>query len=176
MQLSDLIYETWRDIGEPDNYSPAFLTDWFLSNSNLGKLNNLIDTCFSGQAFLDGSGNFQSGAIVPELNGEQAAIYKQLFEHEFYNKALKQATNGIAGIGGGGDDWVTLREGDSSITRLNRNESVKALRTLARDSREDLEMMVMNYLKFNTHAEQVVGNDDLEGSFYDGVSDYNRIS
>jgi hypothetical protein len=176
MNLADLVDEVWEEVEGNTSYSKAFLSGWFLSNANLGKLNNLIDTCFSGEIFIGASGEFLSGVISPNMGSEEAAIYRQLFEHDYYNKMLKQATRGIAGIGGGGDDWVTLREGDSSITRLNKNESVKALRSLARDARQDLEMMVMNYLKFNTHPEQVVGYDEMDGGdYYRGVPDYSRL-
>lgn len=160
--LTDLVDSTYEDLGEPDNISKGFLSGWFLDNSNLGKFNNLIDTDFSGTVFIGVSGIATGGAITPDMNGEQQAIIKKLYEYEDFNKQLKLAIRGMAGA----NDWISVKEGDSEIMRVNKNEAIKTLKTISRDSRQDLEDMVRNYLRFNTSPVQVVGDDDVSGGYY----------
>jgi len=169
----EFIQSVHEDIGESAGYSTEFLANWFAGNSNVGKLNNLIDGCFSGSYATGQYGEIVSYDIVPDLNSEQMAIYKKIFEVDFYNK---QARYSLSGIGGalGGNDWTSLKEGDSSITRMNRNEVAKTFKSMAKDSREELDRMIINYIKYNSGPQQVVGDDTVAGTSYRGVSsDYN---
>jgi len=172
--LTDLVESTYSDLGEMSNYSVEYLSGWYLDNSNIGKLNNLIDSSFSGCVLKDSLGVVTGGYITGDLNGEEQGIFKKLFEYEYYNRQTKYALSGMAGANA--NDWITIKEGDSSIQRVNKNESVKTLRQLSRDARQDLEFMVMNYLKFNTSPEQVTGDDDIAGGFYGGFDHgYNGV-
>ena len=169
----EFIQSVHEDIGESADYSTEFLANWFAGNSNVGKLNNLIDGCFSGSYATGQYGEIVSYDIVPDLNSEQMAIYKKIFEVDFYNK---QARYSLSGVGGalGGNDWTSLKEGDSSITRMNRNEVAKTFKSMAKDSREELDKMIINYIKYNSGPQQVVGDDTVAGTYYRGVSsDYN---
>ena len=67
-------------------------------------------------------------------------------------------------------DWVSLREGDSSITRANRNEVAKNYKSLATETRSEIEKMVQSYLKFRATPQQVVGDDTVEASYYGGIT------
>ena len=46
--ISTFISGVYTDLGSPDNYPIQKLAGWFLDNSNVGKLNNLIGTSISG--------------------------------------------------------------------------------------------------------------------------------
>jgi hypothetical protein len=72
-----------------------------------------------------------------------------------------------------GSDWTRLQEGDSSITKINKNEISKNLRTLSRDAKEDLDKAVKLYLKYNATPDQIAG-DDTEGVSYYIIQDYQR--
>jgi hypothetical protein len=106
--------------------------------------------------------------ITPEMGSEETAIYQKIFELDFYNKQARNTLKGAAGYSGG--DWTSLREGDSSITRVNRNEVAKNYKSLATEARLEVEKMVQSYLKFRATPQQVVGDDTVAGSYYRGVA------
>lgn len=69
-----------------------------------------------------------------------------------------------------GQDWLTLQEGDSKITRVNYNEVSKNLRGLAKDAKETLDKAVKMYLKYGAIPEQIAGDDTI------GISNYLAVS
>lgn len=168
--LSKFINGVYYDLGEPSNYTPARLWAWFLDNANLGKLNNLIGTQVSGQSLKDDSNIVTGYAISPVPTNDQLAVYKMLFDYEYYKNEARYAASSSMVVG---DDWVNLKEGDSSISRINKNEVAKNFRALAKDAKEDLDKAVKMYLKYNSIPDQVVG-DDTEGVYNYVIQEYNR--
>lgn len=170
--LSRFINGVYSDLGEPPTYSPSRLFAWFLDNANVGKLNNLIGTESAGVALTNDCGNVTGYAIEPALTNDQLAIYKMLFDYEYYKtEARSAAQSSITN----GNDWTSLREGDSSISRINRNEVSKNFRALSRDAKEDLDKAVKYYLKYNAIPDQVAG-DDTQGVSNYIIQEYARVS
>jgi hypothetical protein len=97
------------------------------------------------------------------------AIYKKIFEVDYYAKSARNVLHGAAGLVPG-QDWVSLKEGDSSITRSNRNEVARTYKTLSKDTTDELNRMVNSYLKFKSLPQQVVGDDSIEDNYYIGNS------
>ena len=56
-------------------------------------------------------------------------------------------------------DFISLREGDSMITRTNKNEIAKTYRGLAKDAEEELEKQVYAYNYYQAQPRQVAGTD-----------------
>lgn len=168
LYFNDFIRSVYEEIGEEAGYSYEYLAYWFAGNYNLGRLNTLIDTCYSGSYITGEYGEMTSYSITPELGSEETAIYQKIFELDFYNKQARNTLRGAAGYAGG--DWISLKEGDSSITRVNRNEVAKNYKSLAQDTKAELDGMVQSYLKFRATPQQVVGNDTFEDSYYVGSS------
>ncbi len=168
--LTYFINNIYNELGEPSDYSPQKISSWILDNANLGKLNNLIGTCFSGVAYTNDCENVTGYGIEPAIRNDQLAIYKMLFDYEYFRGEARNMAKSSATIG---NDWTNLREGDSSITKINKNEISKNFRALSRDSKEDLDKAVKLYLKYNAIPDQVAG-DDTEGVSYYIVQDYQR--
>ncbi len=164
----DFIKAIHEELGEEAGYSFEYLANWFAGNWNLGKLNNLIGTCFSGSYATGEYGEIISYSIEPELGGDERAIYQKIFEIEFYNKQARSVLKSAAGFAGG--DWTSLKEGDSSITRVNRNDVARNYKQLAESSKKELDSLAQSYLKFRAFPQQVVGDDNLPGMYYRGVS------
>jgi hypothetical protein len=167
LYFNDFIRSVYEEIGEDAGYSHEYLAYWFAGNYNLGRLNTLIDTCYSGSYVTGQYGEMLNYTITPEIGFEELAIYQKIFELDFYAKQARNALRGVAGYGGG-NDWISLSEGDSSITRINRNEVAKNYKSLASDTREEVNKMVQSYLKFRTTPQQVVGDDTFNGGYYVG--------
>jgi hypothetical protein len=163
--ISNFITNVYHDLGNPVDFPIFRLSGWFLDQANLGKLNNLIGTQFSGVYNTGQLGQITGYNIEPMMSNDQMAIYKTLFEYEYFKSAARSVAQSAA-FSNGGNDWISLREGDSSITRANKNEISKNFRSMANDAKLDLDRSVKMYLKYNAIPEQVAGDDTV------GVSNY----
>ena len=107
--------------------------------ANLGELNNLIYTEFSGSAI--------------DLNPEQATIYKHLYLGHYYKKKSRNAIKAIAG--GSGNGVLSVRDEDSSVTFVNSNEISKQFRQMSRDNFDELNRLVASYNSYQAAPLQV---------------------
>lgn len=168
--LSQFISGVYEDLGDQSSYSLYRLSGWFLDEANIGKLNNLIGTQISGICLKDEFDNTTGYALSPDVSNDQYAIYKMLFDYEYYKNEAKFAAASSLIIA---DDWVSMGEGDSKVTRINKNEVSKNFRGLAKDTKEDLDKSVKMYLKYNAIPDQIVG-DDTQGVRNYIIQEYNR--
>ena len=129
-------------------YAQFYYISGWLAN-NIGMLNNRLFSSFevSGSYFTP-TGSFKQ---------EERAVYKQMYLHEFYTKKTRQVLRGIDSS----VDFITLREGDSMITRTNKNELAKPYRGLANDAKEELEKLITSYNMYQSEPLQVAGEDGL---------------
>lgn len=119
----------WQDLGNPSDISPTYISGWFTNESNIGKLNNHIYTCFSGS----------SGCITPSLGAEEQSIYCEIYKINYYNKRI------IESLGAGGIQWTELRDGDSTVRRANPTEASKAYIQMKKLSDENLTDLIASY-------------------------------
>lgn len=120
-------------------------------DANVGQLNTLLHTSFSGEDAL--------------LDLEARAIYRELYLHNFYTKQTRNALRGILNTGNG-NSILSLNDGESSVTFVNRNEVSKVYRGLATDTKERLDQLVHQYNMHQSDPRQVGG---IEGQFYSGI-------
>ena len=165
LHFDDFIQSVYDEIGESAGYSQEYIANWFAGSSNLGRLNNLIGTSYSGSYSTGSYGEITSYNIEPDLGGDEMAIYKKIFEVDYYNKQARHSLSGVAGANSI-NDWLTLKEGDSSITRTNRNEVARTFKSLSSETRQELMNMVDSYLKFKNVPQQVVGDDVISDGYY----------
>jgi len=170
--LSNFITNVYHDLGNPSDYPSFRLSGWFLDQANIGKLNNLIGTQLSGVKYINNLGAITGYGIEPEMSNDQLGIYKLLFEYEYF-KGMARTVAQSAALNNGGNDWISLKEGDTSITRANKNEISKNFRSMASDARVDLDKAVKMYLKYNAVPEQVAGDDTIGVSNY-SLKEWNR--
>jgi len=169
--FTKFIYSVYNDLGQPGNYSISRLAAWFLDDANIGKLNNLIGTDFTNKKADADCGTF-GYLLEPRPYNDQLAIYKMLFDYEYYKNESRDNARSASSVGG---DWINLREGDSSISRVNKNEISKNFRALARDAKYDLDKAVKLYLKYNAIPDQVAG-DDTQGIGNYIIQEYTRVT
>lgn len=157
--VHDLADEIFANEFEYDTgYAQFYFISGWLAN-NVGQLNTKLYTNFS----------VESGNFIPtgSFKQEERAIYKQLYLYEFYTKKTRQVLRGVDS----GVDFITLREGDTMITRTNKNELAKTYRGLANDAREEMERLVNSYNIYQAAPLQVAGEDGFpiytgSGVFY----------
>ena len=78
-----------------------------------------------------------------------------MYLKHFYTKKARNVLKGIDSS----VDFISLREGDSMITRTNKNEIAKTYRAMAKDVTEELEKSVYAYNYYQAKPRQVVGSD-----------------
>jgi len=100
----------------PRSYIEAWL------QSNLGLLNTRINTSYSG--------------IEAPLDQESEAIYKEMYMSHYYRKQSRNALRGLVG-NTDGSDVLSLRDGNSSVTFVNKNEVSKVYKSLADERSEE---------------------------------------
>ncbi len=122
------------------------VSGWLVAN--LGQLNTLIYKDFSGEDAA--------------LDTEAASIFKEVYIYNFYNK---QTRNSLRGIGSTGDSSsiLSLRDGESSVSFVNRNEVAKVYRGLTNESKAKLDGLVAQYNIYEAQPQQVGG---LEAGTY----------
>lgn len=158
--VQDIAKEIYFELGEPNDLSEEFISSWL--RYNIGSLNTLLDLCV----------NIQEPELIfsPTLSSEEKSIYKEIFYIYFYKRMVNKNL-GAANYGsnnGTNDDWIEIREGDSAIKRINKNEVSKNYITLKKDSEENLKTLVRTYRMNKSHIHQVVGDDTEQGSFLGG--------
>ena len=168
--FTKFVYGVYNDLGEPEDYTIAKISAWFLDNANVGKLNNLIGTQISGVAYKDQHGVVTGYDLTPNPSNDQLAIYKMIFDCDYFKNQAKNLARSASTIG---NDWTSLREGDSAITKINKNEISKNFRGLSQDCQAELNKSVKMYLKYGAIPQQVVG-DDTEGVHFYLTQEYQR--
>jgi hypothetical protein len=156
------IYGVYNDLGEPEEYSLAKISAWFLDEANIGKLNNLIGSKINLIFHKNEFGVVTGYELTPKPTPNQLGIFKNLFECEFFKNYAKNLARSASQLG----DWTLLREGDSSIQRANKNEISKNFRIMSKDCEIELGKKVKMYLKYDCSPEQVVGDDTIGASLY----------
>ena len=145
--VHDLADEIFANEFEYDSgYAQFYYISGWLAN-NVGLLNTKIYSQYSVQ-----NSNFEPTGFFQQ---EERSIYKQMYLYEFYTKKTLQVLRGVDSS----VDFVTLREGDTMITRTNKNELAKTYRGLANDAREEMERLVSSYNIYQAAPVQVAGED-----------------
>lgn len=91
-----------------------------------------------------------------------------MYLYEFYTKKTRQVLRGVDSS----VDFLTLREGDTMITRTNKNELAKTYRGLANDAKEEMERLVTSYNIYQAAPVQVAGDDGAPYASGSGVYIY----
>jgi len=129
MNLYNLAYNTWNDLNQPEDTTASYISGWYLHSSNLGLLNNVLGTCFSGVG----------GAISPELGNEEAAIYSEIFKQNYCKRKI------YSNLGASSIQWTEIREGDGVIRRASPTEVAKVFKDLLKESNATFKDLVQSY-------------------------------
>jgi len=100
-----------------------------VSPSYVGKLNNMIATCY----------RVVTGDITPPLEENEQAVYQLMYEADFYIAKLNQVNAGLnPGV-------ISLTEGDSKIQFINPVEQAKVYKEMQRQLNEQLVFLTSAY-------------------------------
>jgi hypothetical protein len=128
----------------------SYVSGWL--ETNLGELNAVTNQEFS----------VVSGNIYPSgLDATEDKIFRKLYTIHYYNKAAREVLRGVVWSNGSaaGDDWISIKEGDSSIQRTSKNSISRSLTEMARGEKEDLDKLIYQYNLYKSSPSQVAGED-----------------
>jgi len=117
---------------------------------NLGQVNTYLYTDFSGS---EASGTYGIMDI------EAQSVLKELYMCNYYNKEARNALRGITTSTASGDNVLSLRDGESAVTFVNRNEVSKVYRGLANDCMDRIKQLAGQYNIYQAQPRQLGGID-----------------
>ena len=126
----------------------ASVSGWLYEN--LGQVNTYLYTNFSGD---NASGTYGFMDI------EAQNVLKELYLSNYYNKEARNALRGITKSSVSGDNVLSLKDGESAVTFINRNEVSKVYRGLANDSMDKVTQMAAQYNIYQAQPRQLGGID-----------------
>jgi|TARA_B110000305_G_C19388548_1_gene613567 hypothetical protein len=126
----------------------ASVSGWLYEN--LGQVNTYLYTNFSGD---NASGTYGFMDI------EAQNVLKELYLSNYYNKEARNALRGITKSSVSGDNVLSLKDGESAVTFINRNEVSKVYRGLANDSMDKVIQMAAQYNIYQAQPRQLGGID-----------------
>jgi len=90
---------------------------------------------------------------------EAQSVLKELYLSNYYNKQARNALRGIAESSVSGDNVLSLKDGESSVTFVNRNEVSKVYRGLASDCMDRVTRLAAQYNIYQAQPRQLGGID-----------------
>ena len=126
----------------------ASVSGWLYEN--LGQVNTYLYTNFSGD---NATGTYGFMDI------EAQNVLKELYLSNYYNKEARNALRGITKSSVSGDNVLSLRDGESAVTFINRNEVSKVYRGLSNDCMDKVTQMAAQYNIYQAQPRQLGGID-----------------
>ncbi len=126
----------------------ANVSGWLYEN--LGQVNTYLYTDFDG---VRASGTY--GAMDIEAQN----ILKELYLSNYYNREARNALRGIVSSAVSGDNVLSLKDGESAVTFVNRNEVSKVYRGLANDCMDKVTRLAAQYNIYQAQPRQLGGID-----------------
>jgi hypothetical protein len=126
----------------------ASVSGWLYEN--LGQVNTYLYTNFSGD---NATGTYGFMDI------EAQNVLKELYLSNYYNKEARNALRGITKSSVSGDNVLSLKDGESAVTFINRNEVSKVYRGLANDCMDKVTQMAAQYNIYQAQPRQLGGID-----------------
>jgi hypothetical protein len=126
----------------------ANVSGWLYEN--LGQVNTYLYTDFTGDL---------ASGTYGVMDIEAQNVLKELYLSNYYNKQARNALRGIVDSSVSGDNVLSLKDGESSVTFINRNEVSKVYRGLASDCMDKVTRMAAQYNIYQAEPRQLGGID-----------------
>ena len=160
VKIVSIADETYRELASPSDLSIAAISFWL--RTNLGQLNNLINTSYA----LD----VNTQELETGLSIEEAVIFKKLYFVHYYDIKIR-ATLGAASS----DSVVEVSSDGARVRKINKNEISKTWMSARNLERDDLTRLVTAYKLTESSPRQVAGDDTItEGNNTRAQDLYNR--
>lgn len=160
VKIVSIADEVYRELASPSDLSIAAISFWL--RTNLGQLNNLIDTSYA----LD----VNTQELETGLTIEEAVIFKKLYFVHYYDIKIR-ATLGAASS----DSVVEVSSDGARVRKINKNEISKTWMSARNLERDELTRLITAYKLTGSSPRQVAGDDTIAEGNNTRVQDlYNR--
>jgi len=139
-------YDFPNDTG---SYNIGFVSGWL--ETNIGELNGLLHEEFA----VDSTGAVRAGGTG--LAPVEENIWGTLYELYYYQKSSREALRSFTYSDS--VDWITLKEGDTTIQRQNKNSVSKTYIDLSKEANTRLDNLLYQYNYQKSSPIQVAGTD-----------------
>ena len=165
MKVVDIADEVFRELGEPTILSIPAISFWL--RANIGQLNNYIHT-----EFLVNTSDLEiKTSAGVEIGEEEKAVLKKMYFIHFYDQKLRTHMTTLDT-----DTVISVRDGDSSVTKINRNESTRSIAAIKNQEYDELNQMIQAYNSQKGSPRQVAGDDTTSGASTKYNTQFNRIN
>jgi hypothetical protein len=148
--------------GDPAVTSVSAISGWL--ESNLGLLNNMLYSSFSGVV----------SETETDMPLEAQNIHKELYMYNYYSKQSRNALRGITSSSAAdGSNILSVKDGDSQVTFVNKNEVSKVYRGLSSDSKANIDKLVAQYNIYGAEPRQLAGIESAWSGIYSNTA-YNH--
>ena len=113
-----ITYDFPNDTG---TYGTGYISGWL--EVNLGELNGLTHEEFSGNSTV--AIEYASGSGLMPI---EKKIFRGLYEIHYYQKSARESLRAFTYDSS--VDWITIKEGDTTLQRQNKNSVAKTYRDL----------------------------------------------
>tara|TARA_Y100000766_G_C18912310_1_gene609015 strand:+ start:196 stop:693 length:498 start_codon:yes stop_codon:yes gene_type:complete len=165
MKVVDIADEIFRELAEPTNLSIPAISFWL--RANIGQLNNYINTEYS----IDSSDLEIKDTSSVEIGEDEKSVLKKMYFIHFYDQKLRTHMTTMDT-----DTILSVRDGDSAVTKVNRNEIAKSISAVKNQEFKELLLMVQSYVAQKANPIQVAGDDTVIGDSTKYNTQFNRIS
>lgn len=165
--IGDFASGIYEDLGSPSGITPSYISGWLVNN--VGLLNVAINsdyTGISGEIYSTGC----TGELVTGLGQDEQAIYKCIYNINYYQRKLSESLNAAAY-----DTWVEIQDEGSRVKRVSKNDLAKSYTAQIKDSSMNCKDLVNMYRMNHASPSQVVGDDTVEGSLPIELDDSSRL-
>ena len=142
-----ITYDFPNDTG---SYNTGYVSGWL--ETNLGELNGLTHEEFSGNS--TGAIEYASGSGLMPV---EEKIFRTLYELHYYQKSARESLRSFTYDSS--VDWITIKEGDTTLQRQNKNSVAKTYRELEGIALERLDNLIFQYNSTKSSPLQVAGAD-----------------
>ena len=90
-------------------------------------------------------------------------IFAYLYKINYYDKSSREVLRGIVWSDGNGatDDWISIKEGDSSVQKVSKNSISRSLSEAANETRSRMKDLLYQYNMSKSSPIQVAGEDSF---------------
>lgn len=148
-----ITYDFPNDTG---TYGTGYISGWL--EVNLGELNGLTHEEFSGNS--TGAIEYASGSGLMPI---EKKIFRGLYEIHYYQKSARESLRAFTYDSS--VDWITIKEGDTTLQRQNKNSVAKTYRDLEEMALERLDNLLYQYNSTKSSPLQVAGTDGTSSIF-----------
>ena len=163
MNTTDIAQQIYDELGDENDYSIAFITQWL--KDNLGQFNNKTGNCINVN---------DTNELDTELTVDETIIFKQMFVLWWMNKQLRNVLFGITGSNRA-NALIQIKDGDSEMRFVNRSTVATNWRNLIKDNQEALDEMIFQYRRNRALPKGIYGDDATISYNTEIFTMYNRL-